>query len=177
MSDKYAGERYDPKLAMCGTGLRLEFDGRILIFQAGDKLFSYPAVSGKKTPEGRFVYTESRQRQSNIGPIPEGTYWINPSELWENAWYKVGSTSAWGNYRITIHPFTTTETYGRGGFFIHGGDTPGSIGCIDLATRMDQFVRDLLGVLSGKRFCQIHVKVKYPEAGDYPMPRSGSVAV
>jgi hypothetical protein len=42
--------------------------------------------------------------------------------------------------RYTIHPYISTETYGRGGFFIHGGDAPGSIGCIDLWDHMEDFV-------------------------------------
>jgi len=91
---------------------------------------------------------------------PEGTYWINPDELWTNRWYKSGSVDAWGNYRITIHPFTTTDTFKRGGFFIHGGKVLGSAGCIDLTKYMDTFVSDLSSELA-TRACQIHLKVDY----------------
>ncbi|MEZ5601109.1 MAG: DUF2778 domain-containing protein [Candidatus Competibacteraceae bacterium] len=76
------------------------------------------------------------------GPIPQGIYWIRPDELddnWLNCRLSDRFANAWGRYRISIHPFTT-ETFGRGGFFIHGGATPGSAGCIDLTNHMDRFV-------------------------------------
>jgi hypothetical protein len=127
----------------------------------GSKQYSYPAVSGSPDSRGGFDYSATRQRTRNAGPIPEGVYWIRPDELWENAWYKRASVGAWGDYRITIHPFTTTTTFGRGGFFIHGGATRGSIGCIDLTSNMNSFAQDLIKE-SGLRKCQIHLTVEYP---------------
>jgi Protein of unknown function (DUF2778) len=167
----YSGERYNPTIAHCST-LTLHFNGSSLVMRGGSKVYIYSAVSGKPQ-NGRFDYSTEAQKQKNKGPIPEGTYWIKPDELWENAWYKLGSTDSWGNYRITIHPFTTTETYKRGGFFIHGGSVPGSIGCIDLTTEIDQFVKDLKVELGGHETCQIHLFVVYPHSpGDYPGPRN-----
>jgi hypothetical protein len=165
----YSAERYDPKLAHCST-LTLHFNGKTLTMRGGSADYRYPAVSGRPQ-NGTFDYSRENQQQSNKGPIPEGPYWIRPDELWENAWYKLNApTSAWGNYRITIHPFTTTETHKRGGFFIHGGTTPGSAGCIDLTTHIDQFVKDLKKELGGKETCQIHLFVAYPwPPGDYPI--------
>lgn len=157
----YASERYNPSLPHCGN-LKIEFNGKTLTLSGGSKKRSFPAVSGKPDNKGNFDYSKARQTQSNIGPIPAGTYWIRPDELWENAWYKVGSVDAWGEYRISIHPFTTTETYKRGGFFIHGGSVPGSAGCIDLTTKISDFVKALKSELGGKSKCQIHVKVAYP---------------
>jgi hypothetical protein len=61
---------------------------------------------------------------------------------------------------VTIHPFTTTVTHGRGGFFIHGGKNPGSIGCIDLTSNITKFVKDL-DKEGARRKCQIHLTVKY----------------
>ena len=172
----YSGERYNPTIAHCST-LTLHFNGSTLTMRGGSTAYIYSAVSGRPQ-NGRFSYSIEAQRQRNRGPIPTGTYWIRPDEMWENAWYKVGPTDAWGNYRITIHPFTTTETYGRGGFFIHGGTMPGSAGCIDLTTEMDQFVRDLRKELGGRETCQIHLFVEYPSPGDYPIltPRTASYA-
>lgn len=167
----YEGERSDPSLAMC-RGTELLFTGRVLIFEARRSVHTYSAVSGRPTPEGNFLYTTARQRQKGIGPIPAGIYWINPSEMWTNSWHSVAPRSAWGNYRITIHPFTTTETFSRGGFFIHGGDTPGSAGCIDLTNHMDDFTNDLLKELGAAQNCQIHLAVKYGEPGDYIQPRA-----
>jgi hypothetical protein len=159
-TDPYAGERYDPTLAHCTT-LSLHFNGTTLEMRGGSATFTYSAVSGRPDAHGHFDYSAARQRLSGAGPIPEGGYWIRPDELWENAWYRRASTAGWGNYRITIHPFTTTATFGRGGFFIHGGTTRGSAGCIDLTSDMDRFAADLVRE-AGTRACQIHVTVDYP---------------
>jgi hypothetical protein len=143
MPDKYADERYDPSLAHCSQ-LSLEFDGKELKLLGGKTAYSYPAVSGRPNKDGKFDYSPDNQKKINAGPIPEGKYWINPDEIWENAWYKIGaSEEAWGKYRVTIHPFTTTITHKRGGFFIHGGSRPGSAGCIDLTSHISRFVSDL----------------------------------
>ena len=40
-----------------------------------------------------------------------------------------------------MRPILGTRTYGRGGFAIHGGAIPGSIGCVDLTRFMPDFVR------------------------------------
>lgn len=164
-SDPYAAERYDPTLAHCHA-LSLLFDGSALtLFSSGRLLTTYTAVSGKpiaaKDGSASFNYSKARQTLGSIGPIPEGTYWVNPQELWENTWYRQGSRRAWGNYRLTIHPFKTTATHGRGGFFIHGGAVPGSAGCIDLTSEIDRFVEDLKKQLGTARSCQIHVIVDY----------------
>ena len=91
---------------------------------------------------------------------------------WLNCRLSDRFANAWGRYRISIHPFTTTETFGRGGFFIHGGATPGSAGCIDLTNHMDRFVADLRReVGTSTQTCQIHLEVLYPlPPGDYPTP-------
>jgi hypothetical protein len=159
MSDRYADERYDPTIEHC-SALTLHFDGRTLTLKGGRVVHTYNAVSGKSIG-GKFDYSAEAQRKRNRGPIPEGTYWIRPDEFWENAWYKPGSTEGWGNYRVTIHPFTTTPTHERGGFFIHGGAVPGSAGCIDLAGEMDQFFKDLKAEVGRRETCQIHLFVKY----------------
>ena len=57
------------------------------------------------------------------------------------------SRIAWGNFRFAIIPQKGTNTLGRGGFFLHGGSLPGSIGCIDLVTGIrdfGQFYKDWL---------------------------------
>lgn len=157
----YASERYNPKFGPCGQ-LVLSFNGKTLTMTGGKKKYSYDAVSGKKLSNGTFDYSEERQRIGNVGPIPAGRYWIRPDELWENAWYKSASTTAWGNYRISIHPFSTTKTYGRGGFFIHGGSDPGSAGCIDLTSDMDRFQKNIMAEVGKNHKCYIELKVQYP---------------
>lgn len=158
----YNGERYDPTLGMCG--LTLSFDGASLAMK-GKKSYTYRAVSGQPSGTGTFDYSPARQKLAGIGPIPEGTYWTNPAELWTRSRLKFWMARAWGNFRITLHPFSTTETFKRGGFFIHGGAVPGSAGCIDLTADMDQFVNDLRSELGGTPSCQIHLSVRYPRAG------------
>lgn len=162
--DGYESERYNPTLPHCG-GIKLEFNGKKLFMSGMTDIMcfahSYNAVSGRPDASGGFDYSVEAQKKKGKGPIPEGTYWIRPDEFWENAWYKRGSYTAWGNYRITIHPFTTTETHGRGGFFIHGGDVAGSAGCIDLTGEMDKFYNDVRCLVGGSSTCQIHLVVKY----------------
>ena len=46
---------------------------------------------------------------------------------------------------IWIKPSKETNTYGRDDFSIHGGWVPGSAGCIDLASNMDNFVAHICG--------------------------------
>ena len=167
MTDRYKDERYDPALAHC-TKLELKFNGTHLTMTGGKKTYQYPAVSGPKLKDKPFDYSLLAQQSPNAGPIPEGKYWIRPDELWERTWVKKiyfsdAHRAGWGDYRVTIHPFTTTQTHKRGGFFIHGGKNPGSAGCIDLTSNMPIFVRDLRQEDAIKK-CQIHLTVEYPKS-------------
>jgi len=128
----------------------------------GKSVKVYSAVSGKPDDRGNFTYTMERQTIEKKGPIPEGKYWISPSQLQENHFYRIfNPTAAWGDNWITIHPYPSTETYGRGGFFIHGGNSPGSAGCIDLTTHMKDLVVDLNNELQGDLNCYIPLTVQY----------------
>ena len=49
------------------------------------------------------------------------------------------SRLSWGNYRAYINPVTYKGT--RGDFYVHGGALPGSHGCVDLTTKMDDFAK------------------------------------
>ena len=61
--------------------------------------------------------------------------------------YPVGSwpglSYVWGNNRAWLEPDQHTNTYGRKNFSIHGGSTPGSAGCIDLTSEMDNFSKKI----------------------------------
>ncbi len=161
MATKYAAERGVAEGPTCGKSpISLHFDGKWLEMRTGDYKVSFGAVSGKPSKGDSFDYSKARQKLAGVGPIPEGQYWIDPDDLWENTWYKVGSREAWGNYRITLRVFPMTNTYGRGGFFIHGGTTAGSAGCIDLTTAMDAFVTKM-NAYKGTKKCYILVTVKY----------------
>jgi hypothetical protein len=160
LPDRYAADRRNPSLAQCGT-ISLEFNGQILTMK-GKRVYTYHAVSGRGDGHGNFPLDAKAQHAQSTGPIPEGTYWITPSELVTNSWmHPAMVTSAWDNYRIIIHPFPTTDTFGRGGMFIHGGSEPGSAGCIDLWTVMDSFVKDLRAEVGSNERCQIQLQVKY----------------
>lgn len=126
--------------------LQLTFNGSFLNVTGGkQKETRFAAVSGKAV-DGKFDYSVARQQHKNEGPIPAGKYYVVPSELRDNESFlrwlagKKWNPVAWGRYRISIHHDSGTETYGRSGFFIHGGDVPGSIGCIDLHRNMNSFV-------------------------------------
>jgi hypothetical protein len=125
--------------------VELTFDGRTLTM-TGSMSGSWPAVSGRPAGDGSFDYSPERQHQMSVGPIPAGGYWLDPSQLVDlrERWlYSIRYEMAWGTHRITIHPFDSTHTFGRGGFFIHGGTSAGSAGCIDLVDQMADFARRL----------------------------------
>lgn len=162
---RYADERTPPRVPMCGRAkISLKFDGRTLQAIGTRKALGFPAVSGQRNNKGLFDYSVERQRVPYHGPIPAGEYWVQPSQLWENNWFKSllrSPRGAWGNFRLTIHPYPSTETHGRGGFFIHGGSAPGSAGCIDLVWNIDRFVERLKEELGGLPECYVPLTVQY----------------
>jgi hypothetical protein len=171
--DKYKSERHTKHIAYCGGNVSLSFNGEMLemyaVIDGVGATRVYKAVSGKPDANQSFDYSLERQKKSSEGPIPEGKYWIYPYQFWMNGRFKRGSYASWGNYRITLHPDKDTETYGRGGFFIHGGYYPGSIGCVDLTENMDQFYKDLMRAIDENTFCQIPLWVDYsPKAVNRP---------
>lgn len=128
---------------------------------------SYVAASGKLGA----IFSLKAQGDRNVGTIPAGSYWIDPEQMWTASWWERdlnGSpfgeyTAGWGLNRITIHPLPSTQTYGRGGFFIHGGTHFGSAGCIHLLGKgMDEFLADLKSAKGGLSRCSIPLTVKYP---------------
>jgi hypothetical protein len=151
-------ERGNSTLADCNIGV--EFNGSNLNV-TGTSTQSFTAVSGKPASDGSFDYSPERQKQENVGPIPEGTYWLDPTQLKSLWYYFGGAAAAWGSHRITIHPFDSTHTFGRGGFFIHGGTSPGSAGCIDLTGQMEDFAK----VIAPYKDCKIMLRVHYPAKG------------
>ena len=130
------------------------FNGSKLCWvKKGNKLKYWQAVSGRKK------YRSSQfQNLKNKGPLPEGRWIVKQSEyqkMPDRNWIEMilaevgrtswpGGESAWGRNRIWIHPLNDTTTYGRSAFSIHGGDAPGSAGCIDLTNSMPEFVKMFL---------------------------------
>jgi RHS repeat-associated protein len=103
---------------------RIVFNGsRLVVYNGnGDIVNRMPATSG----DG-----EGDESVKNHGPIPRGLYVLDPSEITESNIFRE-LLGDWGNYRAPLHPSLDTDTYGRDGFFIHGGRLPGSAGCIDV---------------------------------------------
>ncbi|NRF85542.1 DUF2778 domain-containing protein [Burkholderia gladioli] len=161
MPNPYAAEIGRPIAPACARStIALSFDGRRLTM-IGSPTRIYTAVSGQPTTSGTFDYSEMRQQIRGEGPIPAGTYWIQPSQMWTNRWYNIAPRSVWGDHRITIHIMPGTMTFNRGGFFIHGGSHTGSAGCINLHSGMEKFVKDLEAVVKNSPDCYISLTVKY----------------
>ncbi len=121
----------------------LLFNGNYLMwYNNGEINYSWPATSGRKEYQN-----PKYQNLPFKGPIPEGHYLINPNktdrfsywDIRDYDWYGSRARSAWGNIRTPIEPFRSTNTYGRGGFFMHGGYEAGSAGCVDLTYSNEAF--------------------------------------
>jgi hypothetical protein len=157
--DVLLAERGNSTLA--DATIELSFDGRTLSMSGGST-GSWPAVSGRPAAGGSFDNSPARQRMMDQGPIPAGVYWLDPKQLVdlrERWFYSIRYETAWGTHRITIHPFDSTHTFGRGGFFIHGGTSAGSAGCIDLTTNMADFARRLGATPPGVK---VKLTIAYP---------------
>lgn len=162
MSNRYLSEKGIPTVPVCSRSpISLRFDGRILIMITPTRTYMYWAVSGRPIENKKFDYSIARQKIADQGPIPIGRYWIEPSQMWENHWYNLAPSAAWGRHRITIHIYPGTQTYSRGGFFIHGGTHAGSAGCINLHIQMEKFAKDLREALNGSSDCYIPLWVRY----------------
>ena len=95
-----------------------------------------PADSKWKTDSN---YVKSAVAKSTVSALPgspikdtEGHEFIQNTKI---------SKIAWGDYRWALNPKLKTDTLGRNSFYLHGGSTPGSIGCIDLVTNIDDFAK------------------------------------
>lgn len=139
-----------PSIVWIHAVVFLKFNGKKLcVINAGKETKCWSAVSGRKGYQSR-----KHQTVRNKGPVPEGWWEVRQSqyqamgsrgalealaaELGRTAW--PGGASAWGKHRIWLTPKSETERYGRSGFSIHGGDEPGSAGCIDLTDSLFGFI-------------------------------------
>lgn len=128
-----------------------------------------------------FDYSTARQGKENIGPTPEGLYSINKTDFIEGlneggtqrfsdmSWYKqiashVGRTnwpggeSSWGEYRWKLQ-FESVST-DRNDFYLHGGSTWGSRGCIDLGAGINSFYNSFMNMNLGND--KVYLQVNYP---------------
>lgn len=138
---------------------------------SGISLRNTPPKDWGKLVQRYFSSPEEFSKEKDAGPIPPGGYTVGPIEsrdpktqkevgfldtLWTAIRQLTGNTNvkeslfqadtnysriAWGNFRLPITPKTGTNTYGRGSFYVHGGELAGSHGCIDLTDEMDDFAK------------------------------------
>jgi hypothetical protein len=90
----------------------------------------------------------------NLGPLPEGVYYFNTQDITFNPLRRIDVSylpffdevnGEWGSYRVPLTPAKETNTFGREGFFIHGGKRAGSAGCIDLGQKDNIVLDSLMG--------------------------------
>jgi uncharacterized protein RhaS with RHS repeats len=73
--------------------------------------------------------------KENEGPVPRGNYSASVSQISNPGIIKDilrNIFTDWGDWRVPLSPTSGTNTYGRSGFFLHGGSVSGSAGCIDI---------------------------------------------
>ncbi len=121
-----------------------------LVADTGTGTLTHYNDSGK--PVGSYPFTSGRDGVTDPsvpwkGPTPSGDYTLNPNEISKGSWLR-DLTGDWGDYRAPLHPNDGTNTYDRSGFFLHGGDDPGSAGCIDVGPN-DKNLMGPTGPLSG----------------------------
>ena len=88
-----------------------------------------------KATSGRPDCDKCTEKDRDKGPIPKGYYRLyakdisNPPVFGDTLRNMRGD---WGDWRAKLWPDNPSATYGRDGFFLHGGGLPGSAGCIDV---------------------------------------------
>ena len=160
--------------------ITMEFDGADLIVRGdGKEIFRFSAQSGrpvtltdadtKASGADQVTATYMNDKRfvgvTDFGPIPEGTFSLQPSAiehfspadqrsmLWDGIWGNKESTingnpihtGDWGTGRVALHPVGRLrpgppgvgDVYKRSGFFLHGGVLAGSSGCIDIGGDFD----------------------------------------
>lgn len=166
-------------VSFTGSSLNLNYQLTDLKGNMSSSQFSVPAVSGRPNDGGKFDYSIERQTKANIGPIPEGTYSINPQMIqkldltddiigkgmaWTQSFGKKvggwpGGSYSWGMERLEINPSSVQiGDVIRSGFTIHVGAKPGSAGCIDLMRCETLFFEKLRNYTIGSK---VMLKVDY----------------
>ena len=126
--------------------------GTLVVFTGPGKPLKIKGTSGK----GDCVNQLSCSAVRDKGPLPPGDYFIRSSEIDEPGLvHAIGRNlkADWGSFLVAIHPYPWTDTYGRDGFYLHGGNYRGSKGCIDVGGGIlgNSETRQLLRVLRSDR--------------------------
>ncbi len=92
--------------------------------------YSIPITSGR----GQCQNNPKCSANKNQGPLPPGKYQLNVGEISQLGAFGTllrQLRGDWGSWRVPLHPLPATNVMGRSGFFLHGGQIPGSAGCVD----------------------------------------------
>jgi predicted nucleotidyltransferase len=127
----------------CGPDDSLFFNGKELRLLGGNghSKDKWSAVSGAPGSQPK------DQSRADYGPIPVGDYTarfdqtisLDQSQtLWDAAKWLI-KYPQWGWIATPLEPHPETQTFGRSGFYLHGGLFPGSKGCIDLLDQNEVF--------------------------------------
>lgn len=140
-------------ITLPGTDVELNFDLNSLKVSDANYNVDMPGLEWKGTSGREGYQNPESQNLKDKGPIPEGQYLVDPARTQSisdiSSWDRFkgnfgggtwpGLEKSWGEHRTWLTPSTTTNTFGRSGFTIHGGAVPGSAGCIDLTSRNNSF--------------------------------------
>jgi len=153
------------------TGMR--FSGSQLTLHGGPTVASFAAVSGLRpsNPHNRDRRDHTGRRSQGIpdvGPIPEGSYFVNPGEVQRTGF----NQTVWGPLRVPIRESFMTEIHRRwhtsrtGGFFVHEDvRRDGTAGCVGLQRRPDTVT---VFARFGATTEQIPLEVRYPRTAGPP---------
>jgi hypothetical protein len=200
--EKNKGEKAASGANKYGT-ISMAFDGLFLtVFGDGKEILRFFAESGRPTlPTEEHVRECGADRRVDTymsavfagiedhGPIPEGEFQFNPSQienfsfseqmslLWSGLWTsgsvkfrgRMQHAGDWGRGRVRLDKIRTQDApcgnpHTRHSFYLHGGVIQGSAGCIDIGSRFPELA-DFLAEFKKP----IRIKVKYV----YRTPRVG----
>jgi hypothetical protein len=111
----------------------LKYDGKeaVLVDDNGKERWRGTATSGRPGS------TSQDQSEEDVGPIPQGMYTLDPSQISTVSGLRYLARNLlgdWGYNRVGLTPFPVNAVFGRSGFMLHGGKIPGSAGCIDVGS-------------------------------------------
>lgn len=163
-----------------------KFDGKSFVVYHKDKPIKFwPAVSGRgktsRDSKPTICQLPKYQRCKNIGPTPEGVYYVSQNEIQYLDNITIGGFTSdipgnglpigrggvvgWGESRVLLHPAESTNLYKRDpNMYIHGGQYNGSKGCIDLTTNISDFME---WFASQTEFLSLKVVVDYGYTEDF----------
>lgn len=135
----YAYVRNNPVNLVDPSGLTfLEYDTRNGTLTVDPQNGSAPyTIQGSSGLDGA-MNNPNASSQPWSGPIPPGQYQAESAAALTGI-SPLGSAARvlfgrgdWGSFRVPLVAYPGTDTFGRDGFFLHGGAFEGSAGCIDV---------------------------------------------